>query len=61
MPGDREQISREAAHLSRVATTTTGQIAALRKIADSRGNFEFLATPADRLPAQLNGDEAVAV
>jgi hypothetical protein len=35
VPGDPEQISREAAHLSQVAATITDQIAALRKIADA--------------------------
>ena len=43
VPGDPQAISAEAAHLASVATTITGQIAALRKIASdnaevSRGN-----------------------
>lgn len=61
VPGDPEQVSREAAHLSRVAATITDEVAALRKIAagDSDGVLEGqyagkIHTEAASVAADLN-------
>jgi hypothetical protein len=49
VPGDPEQISREAAHLSQVATTITDQIKALRQIADSGADESLKGQYADTI------------
>jgi hypothetical protein len=49
VPGDPEQVSHEAAHLSRMATTLTDQIAALRKIADGGADAVLVGQYAEKI------------
>jgi hypothetical protein len=49
IPGDPERISQEAAQLSRVATTITGQIAALRKIGAGGADGTLVGEYADTI------------
>ena len=49
VPGDPEQVTHEAAHLSRMATTLTGQIAALRKIADGGADAVLVGQYAEKI------------
>jgi hypothetical protein len=49
VPGDPEQVSQEAAHLSRMATTLTDQIAALRKIADGGADAVLVGQYAEKI------------
>jgi len=49
VPGDPERVSQEAAHLSRMATTLTDQIAALRKIADGGADAALVGQYAEKI------------
>ena len=49
VPGDPEQVSQEAAHLRRMATTLTDQIAALRKIADGGADAVLVGQYAEKI------------
>jgi hypothetical protein len=49
VPGDPEQVSQEAAHLSRVATTLTAEIAALHKIANGGADGALTGQYADKI------------
>jgi hypothetical protein len=55
IPGDPERISQEAAHLSRVATTITSQIAALRKIGTGGSDGTLVGEYADTIRSSANG------
>jgi hypothetical protein len=49
VPGDPERVSQEAAHLSRMATTLTDQIAALRKIAAGGADSVLVGQYAEKI------------
>ena len=49
VPGHPERVSHEAAHLSRMATTLTDQIAALRKIADGGADAVLVGQYAEKI------------
>jgi hypothetical protein len=55
IPGDPERISQEAAHLSRVATTISSQITALRKIGTSGTDGTLVGEYADTIRSSANG------
>lgn len=55
VPGDPERISQEAAHLSRVATTITSQIAALRKISEGGPDGTLTGQYAETIRSSATG------